>query len=186
MNKNNINKELNNTDNNMNLNSLNKRGSPRRVLRSGNKIYDINSLEEKGLNDLNKNIIKEDKFNNKLLYILFIIIFILFIVIGTILIYFLAVRGKPFFMEKQNYPNNVIMERNNFYIFFNKYIFNIGQNRSPNLIVNDYKYYLPNKGLVDNFIKVNQVEKMNYIKEKNDCDNFRLFYMEIFRIYIQL
>ena len=100
MNKKIVIKDFNNTDNNMNINSLNKRGSPRRVLRSGNKIYDINSLEEKGLNDLNKNIIKEDKFNNKLICILFIIIFILFIVIGTILIYFLAVRGKTFFYGK--------------------------------------------------------------------------------------
>ena len=73
MNKNNINKELNNTDNNMNLYSLNKRGSPRRVLRSGNRIYDINSLEEKGLNDLNKIMTKESKFNNRLICILFLI-----------------------------------------------------------------------------------------------------------------
>jgi len=173
MNKNNVIKDFKNTDNNkINLNSLNKRGSPRRVLRSGNRIYDINSLEEKGLNDINKIMTKESKFNNRLICILFLIIFILLIVIVSVLIYFLLVKGKPFFMEKQNYPNNVIMERNNFYIFFNKYIFSIGQNRSANLIVNDYKYYLPNKELVENFIKVNQVEKMNYIKEKNDCDNF--------------
>ena len=47
MNKKIVIKDFNNTDNNMNINSLNKRIYCRRVLRSGNKIYDINSLEDK-------------------------------------------------------------------------------------------------------------------------------------------
>jgi len=176
---------------NSNFDGLNRRISPRKALKGINRIHALNIAEESG-----GSIFEEDfhdklrlksksKFDDRFIFFLLISIFILMVIIGVILVYFLVINNDSnMVMPEMNYPNNIIMEKNEFYIFFNKYLQSLDQHRSVEFIVNDLKYYLPKKELVEEFVKNNKVENMKYAKDKNDCDNFSFILYGNFLEYI--
>ena len=145
-----------------------RRNSPRKGI---SRVHDVNILTQSKINELTKELQKDTKSNNKLFCYLFSVIFLLIITIISLVIYFTLIQDKGFI--KLTYNNtNVSMTNNEFYIFFNNYISKLDYERGVNMIANDYNYILPDKKLIVDFLTKNKVNKMDYIKDKNDCDNF--------------
>ena len=156
-----------NVGNNNNKNSyFTRRTSPRKGI---SRVHDVNVLTQSKINEITKELHKD--VNNKLVCYLFYFIFLLIITIISLVIYFTLIQDKGFI--KLIYNNtNVSMTNNEFYIFFNNYISKLNYERGVNMIANDYNYILPDKKFIIDFLKKNKVNKMDYIKDKHDCDNF--------------